>query len=389
MLVPTVAVAAILLGLLAGAADAEAAPPDAGLVVHEWGTITTVHAADGTPQAGLNKIDQSEVLPKFVHRFEPESTRFDPAKKLMKSPLVPGRPDVTLRLETPVIYFHPPPGAVYDQPIDVSVLLRGGVINEFYPAAEASVYLDVARIADKQAAGVISREWTGETLNNFVLGEIKWAGVRLHDTVVAPFTRDPVWLAPREVQSASVFLPDAGEGERYLFYRGVAALPALFQTRHKGGLVQLLGPAHLAWLDAESLVVPRVWLVEVRADQAIAFREHPAIVLGRSAPGKPAPSKPTLGKEVARLKRFSGGDFAPDNLEALRASLKTALINHGLFADEAQAMLETWKHSYFEKPGLRVFYIVPRAWTDHFLPLTLSVPARVNRVLVGRIDLLP
>jgi hypothetical protein len=365
--------------LALGMAATAPAQPAAELVVHEWGTITTVHAADGTPQSGLNKIDASEVLPKFVHRYEPESTRFDPAKKLVKSPLVPGRPDVTMRLETPVIYFHPPPGARYEQPVDVSVLFRGGVINEFYPAAEAAVYLDRARIADKQESGVISREWTGETLNNFVLGELKWTGVRLHDTVVAPLTNDPVWLAPREVQSASVFVPDAGEGERYLFYRGVAALPALFQTRHQRGHVQLRGPEHLAWHEDRSLRVPKVWLVDVRADHAIAFREHPAIELG----------KPTLGKEVARLERFTDSDYAADNLQPLRAALKTSLINQGLFADEAQAMLDTWKHSWLEKPGLRLFYVVPRSWTDHFLPLTLSVPARVTRVIIGRIDLLP
>jgi hypothetical protein len=34
-----------------------------------------------------------------------------------------------------------------------------------------------------------------------------------------------------------------------------------------------------------------------------------------------------------------------------------------------------------------VFYLVPREWTDYFLPLEISVPARVNRVIVGRIDL--
>ena len=62
------------------------------------------------------------------------------------------------------------------------------------------------------------------------------------------------------------------------------------------------------------------------------------------------------------------------------------MIRSGLFADEADAMLNTWKASYFEKPGLRVFYIVPREWTDYFLPLELSVPADVTRVIVGRID---
>jgi hypothetical protein len=60
-----------------------------------------------------------------------------------------------------------------------------------------------------------------------------------------------------------------------------------------------------------------------------------------------------------------------------------------VFADEAEAMLNTWKASYFETPGLRVFYVVPRDWIDYFLPLDISVPARVNRVIIGRINLVP
>src|SRR5207248_368945 len=38
-------------------------------------------------------------------------------------------------------------------------------------------------------------------------------------------------------------------------------------------------------------------------------------------------------------------------------------------------------------PGLRLFFLVPRAWTDHYLPLELSQPAEINRVMVGRIEL--
>ena len=361
------------------ACGAFGALPPADLVIHEWGTITTVHAADGTPQGGLNKIEESEVLPPFVHRYEPESTRFDPKKKLAKAPLVPGRPDVTMRLETPVIYFHPGTKQQFATPFDVRVSFRGGVINEFYPSAAADVKLDTARISEKMAAGAIPTQWTGEVLNNYVVGSLEWKGVKLHDTVVAPLTNDPVWLAPREVQAASVFLADAGEGERYLFYRGVGALPALLQTRMTSGQVTLSAPANLAWLDAESMVMPDVWYVDVREDHKIAFREHGALTL----------RKTHAGKEAGRFKRFSERDYATENLATLRASLKTALIGDGLFADEAEAMLNTWKHSYFEKPGRRVFYLVPRAWTDHFLPLTFSIPVRVNRVIVGRIDLIP
>jgi len=348
----------------------------ADLVVHEWGTITTIHDAKGTPATGLNRIDEADVLPPFVHRYEPETTR-QPQRQLGKSPLVPGRPDVTMRLETPVIYFHPPPNAKYDAPIDITVRFRGGVINEFYPDAEASVALDVDRVQDKVEAGVI-RQWNGDVLNNYVVGTLQWKGLRLHDTVVAPLTSSPVWLAPREVSSMSVFSAAAGEGEQYLFYRGVAHLDALVQTTLTRSHVTLRAPALLTWLEAPA-TVPYLWLADVHADGVIAFRQHAAVTL----------RKEEAGKELARIQRFDAADYTEAGAAQLRLSLKRALIEQGLFADEANAMLNTWKASYFEKPGLRVFYIVPRAWTDYFLPLELSVPARVNRVIVGRIDLDP
>jgi hypothetical protein len=68
--------------------------------------------------------------------------------------------------------------------------------------------------------------------------------------------------------------------------------------------------------------------------------------------------------------------------------MHAALVADGLFADEATAMLETWRRAYFHSPGLRVFYVVPRAWTDHTLPLELSAPAQIERVMVGRIELI-
>jgi hypothetical protein len=229
---------------------------------------------------------------------------------------------------------------------------------------------------DKRDAGVI-KPWNGIKLDNYVVGTLQWKGLRLHDTVVAPLTNNPIWLAPREVNSVSVFNPAAGEGEQYIFYRGVAHLDALLQTRLERSHLTLLAPANLLWLDSAAATLPNVWLADVRADGSVAFHEHGAIVLRRDA----------AGKELAVLKRFSADDY--HDAAALRGSLKRALIAQGLFADEAEAMLNTWKLSYFQKPGLRVFYIVPREWTDYFLPLEFSVPASVSRVIVGRIDLRP
>ena len=44
--------------------------------------------------------------------------------------------------------------------------------------------------------------------------------------------------------------------------------------------------------------------------------------------------------------------------------------------------------SYFKSPGLRFFYIVPRAWVDKVLPLQVTgAPTDITRVMVGRIEL--
>jgi hypothetical protein len=75
------------------------------------------------------------------------------------------------------------------------------------------------------------------------------------------------------------------------------------------------------------------------------------------------------------------------SVESLSATLEGMLITQGLNADEAHAMLETWKDSWFEE-GSRIIYIVPRPFTDSVLPLSIKpAPASVARVFVGRLEL--
>ena len=50
-------------------------------------------------------------------------------------------------------------------------------------------------------------------------------------------------------------------------------------------------------------------------------------------------------------------------------------------------MLDTWELSYFESEAIRVLFVLPRAWTDAQLPLAISVPAAITRVMLGHIEL--
>ena len=65
-----------------------------------------------------------------------------------------------------------------------------------------------------------------------------------------------------------------------------------------------------------------------------------------------------------------------------------ALLSDGLYADEATAMLSTWQRAYFTSAGLRLFYLVPRVWTDAVLPLTITGDPEITRVMIGRVELI-
>ncbi len=369
------AVAFIVTVLLA--ANSSSVLADDALVVHEWGTLTTRHGPDGNAQGGLNRTPPSEVLPIFVHKYEPEPTAGNPQQQCSKSPLVPGRPDVTMRLETPVIYFHLPAESKLTKYFDVSVRFRGGILNEFYPQGQAAVALDTERITSKMQAGVIPARWDGNVLNNFVVGSLVWKGIRLVESAPLPQTEMNAWLAPRKVNSQSVLAP-SGETEKYLFYRGVANLEALVQTRLSATDVVISHPMHFHWLTTPAMTISKLWLVDIREDLAMAFLKRRNIIV----------SKSNASKEIFHLPLFDKGEYSSGNLKELRASMRQELISSGLFEDEAEAMLETWKDSYYSSPGLRIFYMVPKEWTDYFLPLKISIPHELKRALVGRIDLL-
>jgi hypothetical protein len=365
----------LTLALLLGILGVRGAKRPSRLVVHEWGTITTRHRPNGAPQGRLNRISRSDVLPAFVHRYEPPPTKDDPEKSLTKSPLTPGRPDVTMRLETPVLYFYPPAGSAPVPPFDVSVMFRGGIVNEFYPRGAASVEVDVERVNAKIETGQIAA-WDGTVLDNYVVGGLRWRGLSLKDTVPIPRTSNHAWLAPRRVRSSGVVTP-SGEGERYLFYRGVAHLDALVQTELSVAEVRLRAPRRLHWMRAPSMTIAKLWLVDIRPDGSAAFRECGQIEI----------SKDVSSRELRRIPLFTAKDYSAGSLADLRRSMKQALVGAGLFEDEAEAMLETWKESYYRTPGLRVFYTVPDEWLSYFLPLRISIPHEMKRVLVGRIDL--
>jgi hypothetical protein len=343
------------------------------LTVHEWGTFTVLQDEDGQPLGGINTDD--EPVPDFVHNT---SWMLTPAESEIPPIYFKAIPrchtDVYVRLETPVVYFYPPAG--FTGPVDLNVAFRGGWLTQFYPDAKpggpginADGQLEPGRLTDSAR------------------GSLSWTGLKFDGTAEGPNTDNKAWLAPRDVPAAASVVTEKGERERYLFYRGVGSAVAPLRVRRDGSSLYIHGqwgrevPGRPGEPGSAAEVGP-LWLFDARADGSCAFR---AIDPVRIAPGDPAAVAQTSA-------HFDPSDYSPDNLTRVREALHAGLVRDGMYADEADALLNTWEVSYFRRPGLRLFFMVPRVWTDHYLPLevssgTAAVPTQVERAMIGRIEL--
>jgi hypothetical protein len=368
------------------------------VIVHEWGTFTSLQDEHGRAIGGINVDD--EPVPGFVYgvggaeveaQYSPEFQNFGLPPYSIQKGWMGGDPAVTLRLETPVLYIYPPKGqAPKSVPsLDVHVDFHGGILSQYYPYAQTS------GLTLNSAMPYVKDGLTGTTTTG-----LTWKGVRLDSSGTPIAIDDKVWTTPREVSASwlAVSAPDRdGQGatnalsqtERFLFYRGVGHLDS--PLRISDGFKGLVGTSTTFQIEAQREVpgagprgAARVnyghsWLVQIRSDGSCAF--HALEPFAGSQAG-------LFSGPAARALSFYDEDFSSANLDRLKTSMQAALVQEGLYPDEASAMLRTWELSYFKSPGLRFFYTVPRVWVDQVLPLTVTgVPAKITRVMVGRIEL--
>jgi hypothetical protein len=349
---------AIILFALADGAGAQPA-----WQIHEWGTFTSLQDESGKALGGINTDD--EPVPPFVHGVPLAIQPHTDFPQVGGKGFTYCHPDVTMRLETPVIYFHPPPESTNGQTADVRVKFRGGWLTEFYPNALSD--------APAQTNGLFQFVH----LASNTVGNLEWDNLQIGGDWPLTNTQAHVWISPRNVQAALV-RNARGESEKFLFYRGVGHMDAPLAISRDSSSGDLLVHSHLQGLPANRpLDIHALWLVDIRPDGEIAFRTLPSVVLNQNVDDILARTPST----------FSPGDYSSANFIKLKDSLMTALVSEGLFDDEARALLNTWEASYFKSPGLRVFFLCPRAWTDYYLPLQISLPAQINRIMVGRIEL--
>ena len=323
----------VLIGCIAGA------HADEPFVVHEWGTFTAVHASDGSLLTGLEREEQA--LPGFVHSH----TAFAAASKGWARPVR----NVTIKMETPVIYFY----ADRERAVNVEVGFKGGSISQWYPKRSDGEAMDI--MPQDRATPVVPVDFgTGFT------GRIVWKATVLAPGSVEKITAPVDWETPQwpraRVAGANRVRTADGAVEGFLFYRGLGnfALPLRIVSDESGRIT-----------------------VENRGAETIPY----LLAYERT------PAGDVLIREISHV--YPGERRVLPARENLKPRFAAELMLAGLSVGEASAMLATWKESYFERPGLRVFWVVPRAFTDRILPLTITpAPEKTERVLVGRSEVL-
>jgi hypothetical protein len=352
-----------MIGIATGMAAAIIGTQGQPLVVHEWGTFTSLQDEAGRTLGGINTDD--EPVPSFCHDLDGllivQPGELPP---VTYKGVASCHPDVTMRLETPVLYFHPPSGTSSPLTASVKVAFRGGWLTQFYPAAEPGGF--------SRSLGLTER----------TTGTLTWNDLKLGADVKGPETTERVWTAPRAVQAASVSATN-GEGEKFLFYRGVGHLVCPLQVKRSADSTMLEGRAQVGTglSNCQPMTVQHLWLASFGADGACAFRSLAPVNLAGQT------TSPDQGALFTVPARFARNEYSAAKLSHLRVEMRAALQGEGLFADEADALLNTWELSYFKSPGLRLFFIVPRAWTDWHLLLDISVPCEIKRAMVGRLEL--
>jgi hypothetical protein len=259
-----------------------------------------------------------------------------------------------------VIYFHAEEGFE----AEVKVGFEGGTISQWYPERSGGEDLQPLfaeaspddRILDfaKPYRGAI--EWRVEVLSR----EESRHTVLFHPGDLLHWTR-------ARVPEANVVRADNGETEGFLFYRGLGSFePGLHTT--------ISSAETLTLRNDTGGEIPYLLIYEKLPDGSSRWVESTDGLAMGAAIGIPETDL---------------NPAAPGFDRQLYASLRDHLAARGLLKSEADAMVQTWWTSYFERPGLRVFWVLPTERTDATLPLSVQPPpGKTVRVLVGRSEVI-
>lgn len=304
------------------------------LIVHEWGTFTSLMGSDGSRQEGMHH--EEATLPDFVYGFkrpqsEPKiaetsqcthvklpcpyldtlSRHNNSAEITPENPIGAG---ITQKMETPVIYFYGDVG----QKVTVEIKFPQGIISQYYPKATSYA----PRYNEAKTLGPSNFSFDVQLLQK-------------SDTVNLPLTMpNSIWNPSRVVNANTIFVDR--EYEKFIFYRGVGDFDAKLVVKNDGKKATLI--------NHSSAPIQQAFILNFDGSKGAikpigSIRKKKEVVI-------PA-TKMMLPLEVY--------------ISSAKDLIANALIAEGLFKDEAEALVNTWEKSYFKTPGVRIL-IWCRGW---------------------------
>jgi hypothetical protein len=192
---------------LPSASDALRTRDPQALIVHEWGTFTSIAGADGNAVQWLPANGPAD-LPCFVREIHVNT------KGLLAG---------TVRMETPVLYFY----ASRETTVTVAVRFRQGAVTEWFP--DAAVTPVAVHPAPFGAPGFE--------------GTITWRNVKVLPGARATFPNDSRpshYYAARETDAAPLQVGSARD--RFLFYRGVGTFAPPIAATLNGRTIDVRSP---------------------------------------------------------------------------------------------------------------------------------------------------
>lgn len=327
-------------------AEATTSPND--LVVHEWGTFTSIAGKNGVA-IDWRPLNDASDLPKFVYTSAGENgyretygSKHEPSQK--------GSVVAKIRMETPVIYFY----TGEEMEVSVNVDFPRGQITEWYPQA-----------------GVVNGYFAKDQTAKWKPSGIRWGTIKLLPNEKPDYLREVAYshyYPARETDAVPVQVCNADktkiEKEKFLFYRGVGDFRLPLNVTLSGGKVALVNNG--TDRDGNRLGEIKNAIVFENRGGKIGFRFIESV--DKQVIVERPETSQTLDKVLTELEKI--------------------LVAEGLYAKEAKAMIKTWQDSWFEE-GLRVFYVLPTKATNEILPINIAPkPKELVRVLVGRAEVI-
>lgn len=311
---------ALIAGL--GALPCSARPE---VTVHQWAVLSWQQDKEGSDRPWQSLEPD---LPSFAHRSQMPTTTTAMARAQA------------------VAYFHMPQQMLGAISLDVKTGAQAGAVTGHYP------------YAPQVEAGVV-----------------EWRGVQVGSAADGLPTESKRWQASRAVAAAAPLLVDrpgpvgskpgdAGttEGEVFLFYQALAAIPAPLLVENEGDhwKVSLRLPSDQRTTQPETVVAS--WLADRHGNQ-MAYR-----ALG------PIPDR--TGETTAAV-IFPADSYTADGQDRLGAELREALNATGLHDDESAAVVNSL-FAHPEGTERALLFLLPSEWLDAALPFEVAGPSQVK-----------